>query len=190
MELQDYDTIMLDEITKIEINNLFRLEEQKSLPYEKFDNTWVSVTIEMNLNLMHYERNVYTIFDMLSDVGGLSGLFVSCFAMFAGVWNYNSFDNFMVSRLFKIKKPKEEIEEDMGFYSQSDYIKIGRCPFFMEYLQSWLPKCCHCFCLKRNRRQIAMQQAREKLDKEINIIEMVKAWRYFEKAIRFLLPLK
>ena len=32
--------------------------------------------------------------------------------------------------------------------------------------------------------------AREKLNKEINIIEMVKSWRYFERAIRFLLPLK
>ena len=32
--------------------------------------------------------------------------------------------------------------------------------------------------------------AREKLDKEINIIEMVKSWRYFEQAIKYLLPEK
>ena len=121
---------MLDEITKIEMDHLFRLSEQKSLPYEKFDNTWVSVTLEMNLDLIHYERQVYTVFDMLSDVGGLSGLFVSSFAMLVGLWNFNSFDNFMVSRLFKIKKPKDDIEEEMGFYNQSDYIKLGSCPFF------------------------------------------------------------
>ena len=30
--------------------------------------------------------------------------------------------------------------------------------------------------------------AREKLDKEINIIEIVKSWRYFENAFKFLLP--
>ena len=42
---------MLDDITKIEMDNLFRLSEQKSLPYEKFDNTWVSVTVEMGLDL-------------------------------------------------------------------------------------------------------------------------------------------
>ena len=29
--------------------------------------------------------------------------------------------------------------------------------------------------------------AREKLDKEINIIEIVKSWRYFDKAIHSLL---
>ena len=29
--------------------------------------------------------------------------------------------------------------------------------------------------------------ARDKLDKEINIIEIVKSWRYFELAFKFLL---
>ena len=29
--------------------------------------------------------------------------------------------------------------------------------------------------------------ARDKLDKEINIIDIVKSWRYFDSAIRFLL---
>ena len=32
--------------------------------------------------------------------------------------------------------------------------------------------------------------ARDKLDKEINIIEMVKSWRYFERSIRYLIPEK
>ena len=29
--------------------------------------------------------------------------------------------------------------------------------------------------------------ARHKLDKEVNIIEIVKSWRYFDSAFRFLL---
>ncbi len=32
-----------------------------------------------------------------------------------------------------------------------------------------------------------MEKAREKLDDEINIIEIVKSWRYFDRAIHFLL---
>ena len=32
--------------------------------------------------------------------------------------------------------------------------------------------------------------AREKLDKELNIIEIVKSWRYYEQALRHLLPEK
>ena len=35
-----------------------------------------------------------------------------------------------------------------------------------------------------------MDIAREKLNKEINIIEIVKSWRYFNKALNHLLPEK
>ena len=35
---------------------------------------------------------------------------------------------------------------------------------------------------------MAIDMARDKLDKEINIIEIVKSWRYFENALRYLLP--
>ena len=98
---------MLDSVTKIGMKGLFRLEKQEPLPYERFDSTWVSVTLEMNLNVMNYERKVYTIIDMLSDIGGLTGIIATMFGIMNATWNYNAFDNFMVSRLFKIKKPKD-----------------------------------------------------------------------------------
>ena len=66
----------------------------------------------MDLDLMQYERTVYTMFDMLSDIGGLTGIIAIVFGFINSTWNYNAFDNFMVSRLFKIKKPKDEIDED------------------------------------------------------------------------------
>jgi len=60
----------------------------------------------MDLNMMHYERNVLTIFDMLSDIGGLTGIIATIFSIICAAWNYNAFDDFMASRLFKIKKRK------------------------------------------------------------------------------------
>ena len=33
-----------------------------------------------------------------------------------------------------------------------------------------------------------MEMARKKLNREINIIEIVKSWRYYESALRYLLP--
>ena len=102
LELQDYDSIMLDEWTMINLEFLFRINKQEVLPYEKFDNTWVSVSIEMDLDVMQYERQVYTVLDMLSDVGGLTGILMTVLGTFVATWNHNSFDNFMVSRLFKI----------------------------------------------------------------------------------------
>ena len=47
----------------------------------------------------------------------------------------------MVTRLFKIKKPREVLEEDkdMPYFLQSDYIKIGNFPYFLELFRSLLP---------------------------------------------------
>ena len=114
------------------------------MPYEKFDNTWVSVTIERNLNMMHYERSVYTMLELISDVGGFNGALILLLALISQFWNFNNFDNFMVSRLFKIKKPKEEIDEYLEYFNQSDYIKIGNFPYFKEWIRSLIPKKCCC----------------------------------------------
>ena len=79
-------------------------------PYEKFDNSWVSVTFEMELSLMSYERNVFTLFDMLSDIGGLSGILLTTFGALTALWNYNSFDNMMAASLFKVAKTQTEMQ--------------------------------------------------------------------------------
>ena len=72
------------------------------MPYEKFDSTWVSVTIERSLDIWHFEREVYTLLELISDVGGFSNALFVVLALTIALWNYNMFDNFMVSRLFKI----------------------------------------------------------------------------------------
>ena len=141
---------MLDSVTLIPMTGLFRLTQQTILPYERFDNTWVSVTIEMDLNMMNYERQVLTVFDMLSDIGGLTGIIATVFGILNAAWNFNAFDNFMVSRLFKLKKPKEEIVPDMPVFNQSDYIKLGKAPNCADWLLSFVPSCC--LCCKRSRK--------------------------------------
>ena len=55
----------------------------------------------MNLTVQQYERTLYTFFDFLSEVGGLSGMLYTLFAMIVMFWNGNKFDNFMAYRLFK-----------------------------------------------------------------------------------------
>jgi len=77
------------------------------------------VTIEVDLNLQRYDRSIYTVFDLLSDVGGLTGLFFSLFALIVTIWNFDSFEEFMISRLFKVKKPEREIEAEMSFFHKS-----------------------------------------------------------------------
>ena len=48
-----------------------------------------------------------------------------------------------------------------------------------------MPK--RCFFCTYSRKEKALQIARAKLFKEVNIIEIVKSWRYYQSAIRHLL---
>ena len=64
----------------------------------------------MSLNILKYEREVYTFFDMLSDVGGLMGIITTTFNYLVSLWTFQYFEDFMVSKLFKIKKLDEEIK--------------------------------------------------------------------------------
>ena len=101
---------MLNDWTLTPMEDLFTLKKKELMPYEKFDNTWVSITFEMDLNLTTYERNVFTLFDMLSDIGGLSGILMTSFSIFMAVLNFHAFDNMMVSELYKEKKTFEEMQ--------------------------------------------------------------------------------
>ena len=53
------------------------MNRMDSLPYEEDDDTWIMVTVEMDPNLMKYERTIYTFFDLLSDLGGLNGILMT-----------------------------------------------------------------------------------------------------------------
>ena len=97
----ELDTIKLEDWTELEKKDLFKLTEQRVLPYEKPDNTWLSITFEMDLDRMDFSRSRYTAFDLLSNVGGLSFIFASVFAVFMAAWNYNALDNYMATRLFR-----------------------------------------------------------------------------------------
>jgi len=84
------------------------MEQITTFPYEKKDNVWICVTLERNLAMTEFSRTIYTAFDFLSDVGGLSGILMSFLAISVGLWNYNSFENAMASHLFKFRRRPEE----------------------------------------------------------------------------------
>ena len=65
----------------------------------------------MDLNRVSYSRSRYTAFDLLSDVGGLSGMFASIFSVIMIIWNYNALDSYLVSHLFKYRT-KDSVENN------------------------------------------------------------------------------
>ena len=95
-------TINLDEITELNDASLFSLDSLPLRPYEKDFYTQADIYIEVNFDQRVVERDVYTFLDLLSDIGGLQGILISGISLALAFWNFNQFDNFMVSRLFKL----------------------------------------------------------------------------------------
>ena len=68
----------------------------------------MTLTIERNLNQKVIARQGYTVLDYISDIGGMQSMLISFMAWFIAVWNFNMFDNHMVSRLFQVEKNDPE----------------------------------------------------------------------------------
>ena len=64
------------------------------------------INIIMNLNQRVVTRNGYTIADVLSDLGGLQRVIMSFGGILAAFLNFNNFENYMSSRLYKIPDKK------------------------------------------------------------------------------------
>ncbi len=99
----------LDSLTEIEDESLFKLKRFPDRAYEKDFHAQFDLTIEMHLDTIKYKRQGYHFLDFISDIGGLQSLLYSAFAFLAGVWNYNMFENYMVSRLYKIEHPNDSV---------------------------------------------------------------------------------
>ena len=92
-----------DELTLILDKSMFEIEKKASRTYEKDYDVQMDITVEMNLSKVTVERSGYTFLDVLSDVGGIQGLLLSFCGLIVGIANYNNFDNYLASRLYKIR---------------------------------------------------------------------------------------
>ncbi len=68
----------------------------------------------MHLDATKTTRNVYNLFTLLGDVGGLFGLLMSVAASFSSVLSFQKSDNFVAEQLYsqgsKYGKPKKKDE--------------------------------------------------------------------------------
>ena len=172
----------------IRMKDLFTVKNHETLPYEYSNNNHITVRMEMNSDLIRIERSVYTVFDLLSDIGGITSILLSVFIVIDHLWSFASLENYIVQRLYKITKKQEDQEEGSSYFRRSSYFLPSLFPYFGDLLWSLKPSCCT--CCKPNRTRRAMDIARFRLDQEINMIEFVKSRRYFKKALKFLLTKK
>ena len=55
-------------------------------------------------------RDGYTFLDYLSDIGGMQGMLISLVLFIMTIFNHNYFDNWMVTRLYRMQN-KEDAEK-------------------------------------------------------------------------------
>ena len=60
-------------------------------------------SFELDLDKKLIERTVYTILDVLSDIGGIWSVLVWAVFTLLSVFNYNKFDDAIITRFFKVK---------------------------------------------------------------------------------------
>ena len=104
------------------------------------------------------------------------------------ILNYDNFDTFMASRLFKIQKENVDDNQYKSYFERSEFFKPELTTNLKEYWMDTMPE--KIVCCKRNRTQRGIQKALEALNQEIDIIELIKSRRYFKMALRHLLPPK
>ena len=94
--MKDSRTISVGDIF-LESDKIFEISRLGSRPYEFVDRVHFTIAIEMNLNLRTIDREVYQTLDLVGDTGGVSEGLKVIFATLLLVFNYKSYDTYMVA---------------------------------------------------------------------------------------------
>ena len=65
----------------------------------------MSFGFEMDPDLIVVQRNIYTILDVLGDIGGFMSILLSGLSFLIALWNYNNYEYHFLMNFFKKKAP-------------------------------------------------------------------------------------
>ena len=89
LELQDY-YYQFSQLTQDD-RLLFKNTWSQTRPYEFKDLNHTQVTFEFDLNLYNVKRDVYSLLDLIGDVGGLNEGLILLIGVFIGFVNFDKF---------------------------------------------------------------------------------------------------
>ena len=70
-------------------------------PYEYFDSVHTAITYEMNLNRIKIQRNVFSTFELLGDIGGVQSILLTLVGFIMSAYHYQRFELYMTSKLYR-----------------------------------------------------------------------------------------
>ena len=108
--------------------------------------------MEMNLDLTNIERDGYTFLDWISDIGGIQGILFTTGALSLSFWNYNNLDNFLVTKLYRIRDDEEKEEKSTAMKLK----RSGCLDGIRDLICDRLPRICRYCRSSRNDRGLAL----------------------------------
>ena len=109
--LQDNNQYQLSGLTE-EVSRIFSSKYQLSRPYEFPDRVHLQVTFEFDLNLYRIDRDVYSLFDWIGDLGGLLEGLSIIMAFILSLLHYRQFEHYMIEKLYSKKKGVGDVDDN------------------------------------------------------------------------------
>ena len=78
-------------------NQIFKVNPLPIRAYEDYDRVQIRVSFEMDLNLVRKTWPVYTVLDLLSDVGGLCVAFWVILSILFALIYFNALERYLVT---------------------------------------------------------------------------------------------
>lgn len=134
----------------------------------------------MNPDLPVLIRNNYSVLDVMSDVGGLAEVLFRFIYVILALLNYNHLTSYLTAKLFKAEPSSSDSKKE-----EEPPLKPTKFGNVKEMLFELLPKGCIRCCI--DKRSKTMLAGWEGLNKEKDIVSILRSLRYYKKAIRFLI---
>ena len=152
-----------------------REHETRTRVQHKHDpNTRLSIRFQVSSDRHVVIYRLFSFFDLLAQVGGLSIALTMLAAAANNFFNFQAGDNHLVQRLYKTKPSK-------------DFPVVKAQEGFREYLQSCLPSCLVCDCLIHKKKDEFFAKGRTQLAKELDIVQLLRKVRFYDQAMKKLL---
>ena len=102
---------------------IFGIKENTVRPYEYFDDVHIAIAYEFDLNLYRIDREAYNLLDWLGDLGGLKEAGVIILGFICGIFNYHTFEDYLVSQLYRSETAKDRFSKSKYGNEEDLYLK-------------------------------------------------------------------
>ena len=159
--------IAIDDMTDVE-EEFFSIEQDRTFT-QLPERTAFKLDIFLDKDLTRVERTVYNTFMLLGDVGGLYEFISVFFLLIMGVVNF--------------AKPANILSADL-FENKSAPLAPTKQSSIKGFFQQILPRCCRrCPCLRLSPSDRLFGRARDILNDELDVVNLLQRLRFFDNAL-------